>query len=341
MSKSQGTLLVVEEYNRLIEAKLLSLNNELDKANRNRMLYQNLILKNEDKVYPNSVIRGINKHKLKSAYTRRAISLMFKSLISINTRKIDGAGSLVTNQSEDNREIVSYYTKFRKHAYKETALENKLYLYEQLRLPKSVIKFTFKTMLNYGARYLLLGNRLQLPNNFSLIIRGKSRKKVYDKYGVPKKLKVDWAKSYETLEAIASSHSNITRELLLRYKRKEITRKDFMNSMKPYVYNKTSNPNGKKWIVPDNKDFDFWLIMWSKFSKLDNLDKYHIEPSNYISPAVVSDLGIPRKQSEFMKLVKHVDDIINTKYLGLRDKIMMLEKYDVNYCLNTFENNIE
>ena len=342
MPRLDGLKLVCNEYDRVVKSKLEDIESEIEQVRRNRKLYEQLILRTESKVYPNNVITAIKNHKIESGYHRHKINKMFANLMYSRDNRHLATIELVPNHDEEGLEILSQYSNFKEFATREALLETRYELYSSIALSERTLKYLFNTMLKFGARYIFeTGERLSLPHNILLRIKGKRRKikermdKFKSKFYMKKK--IDWNESMKTLIAIGEE---LAPELTSRYNERRINKREFIQEMKPYVYNKDTNPDGKRWLVDDNKEHDFWLVIDDTFCNLDGMKDYKIEPSNYISPKVVNDLGIPRKQSEFMKTVTCVHDIIDTEYLGMRDKIMMLEKYDLDYCLKTFNNDI-
>jgi len=337
MISREGTIYLVQvEYQRLVRTKIRTLTISLKEATRNRKLYEKLILKNEDKVMPNPILKGIKANVDIDYYNKQALYDMFTTtkLLS-DSCNVENVNLIVGNDRVDaNRIIVTYYEKFKRYSTLENNLNTRIRKYNKLNLTDFPIRYMFKNMLKYVAIFILTtGKTFSLPHNLQLKILGKHRSnqtKLYNKVTTV----IDWKASIDTLLAIAK---DIQPSIYNAYTNKELLRKEFMLNMKPFVYDKIDRPDAPKWVVHSDKDLNFWLILKHKYSTLKDVNSYSITPSNYISPRVVRELGIPRKQSEYMKLVKDVKEIIHTEYLGLRDKIAMLDKYDNKFCINTYD----
>jgi hypothetical protein len=336
MLSREGTIyLVPVEYQRLVGTKIRTLTARLKDARRNRKLYENLILKYEDKVMPNPILTGVKANVDIDYYNKQNIYDMFTTtkLLS-DTNNVANVNLIVGNDRIDkNRIIVTYYEKFKRYVVLENTINTRLRKYAKLDISKWTLRYMFKNMLKYVAIFILeTGKSFPLPNVIFLQILGKNKDVQLKKHNKISTT-VDWKQSIDTLLAIAK---DIQPTIYNDYITKKIVRKDFMYNMKPFLYHKEDRPNAPKWIVHSDKNLNFWLIVKTKYSQLINSNKYSIVPSNYISPRVVRELGIERKQSEYMKLVTSVNEIIESEYLGLRDKIAMLDKYDNKFCINTY-----
>lgn len=133
------------------------------------------------------------------------------------------------------------------------------------------------------------------------------------------KIKYDWDESLNTLLAIVKE---VDPELHNSYIDKIITKKQFIQESKKYVYNET-NPNGKKWLVRRDDDGAVWFI-WNKPMWLQNYQLYSFTPTNYIhTPS--------RSQNEYVKTMTSVDEAINDSRLGNRDKLNIIYRFDPLY----------
>jgi len=337
MAAERTIAAMVEEYNIIVTDKLDLLNTRLASATMNRKLYEKLILKSEEIVCKNKILSTI-KANTKSYYGENDMYYMFKTtkLIS-NSNNVVNPDVVVYNSNLDyNKLILTQYENFKKYVYSEQLFREKIYKYELLQLSDRTLKYMAKYIFKHIAEFLLsTGKVFPLPYRILLKIIGKRRDIQFKKYGV-RKSKVDWNESIKTLIAISK---DIAPLIHTAYINKNITRKEFMGQMKPYTYNKDDRPNAPKWIVQDTNEIDFWLTTNTKYSSLNNSQKYVVVPNNGVAIKMGTDLGIERKQSEFMKLVKDKQEIITTNYLGFRDKLAMLAKYDLEFCKEVYRFN--
>ena len=137
------------------------------------------------------------------------------------------------------------------------------------------------------------------------------------------KRKIDWNESLTLLKSIIKEEN---KELYDKYIAKSITKKEFINLAKPFVYNKDTNPNGKKWLLSRTDDGSVW-INWSKPTNLPNYNLYSFTPTNFIHTP-------KRSQTEFLENVKSEEEIIESDLLGNRDKLNILYRFNPNFILN-------
>ncbi len=231
--------------------------------------------------------------------------------------------------SDDNRMMIAYMYQF-----KENVLEYAKAITELKELPQQAIANPTITYVhqrfnwNMGIQMLRHGIRYPVGNGFTLSIKYKHRSN-RDYVGKPRQ-KVEWGESFKLLKLLLK---DVKPELLEAYEQKEISKGEMIYQSKKYFYNAETNPNGKKWIVFDDKDFDFWLVIYKNKSKGEYAKFYGVTPVNYI-------LTENQSQLQYIKKVTDIEDIITTKELGFRDKIVMLSRYDVSHCLNLFANDI-
>lgn len=334
------TRLVSYEYEKLRLKKVEEYTEKFNHAVRNRKIYEKLILDNEKYVEPNEIINYINDvtiHKTKQ-YNKFKIKELYKSYkfneVNEDSRDFDIIKLKINNfilseDSDKHRLIFSYYYNFMRYVILESDLDLQIEKYENLKLSNNMLVYLFKTYFWCVSNELLLsGEKYELPYNVTIKVVGKnknySRKKYKTKYE-----KVDWGKSLKTLKSIAK---DIDIDLYNSYINKSISKSLFIEQMKKYTYNKDTNIKGKKWLVKSTSDYNLWLVIWSKYSILKNISNYSIIPTNFI-------INETKSQIDFTNNVKNIKEIISSKLLGFRDKLRALERFDLNYCLNKFENN--
>lgn len=330
---------VTYAYKKHIKYMLNDLDTKFKEFSKNRELYEQLIINNADKVYSNPVLKTILNHRKGVIYSTADIEELFPNK---DTRyKITNNKEFITyvaSPSEENNILIpNMYTNFKKFVIFEHNTIQKIKEYQAMDIGYSTLFYLVSNLFKLAGKYILVNRAgISLPHRIILSIKGKSRLRNKIKYNRNIK-KIDWNESFNTLKAIAKEDKP---DIYNLFETDKIVKNKFIDMMRPYVYNKYNNPNGKKWLVTDDKEWDFWVIISHKYSKLPNLHKYNIVPSNYISPSVTDKLDIPRKQSEFAKLTEYPEDVIDTEHLGMRDKLRMLERYYSQYCFTTFKHNI-
>lgn len=344
MLNTEGTLYKVSiEYNRLISEKIDKLNLQLVDVIRNREMFEKLILKYSSSVYKNPVLDHISKmhnSDFKHKYNKFKIEELYKNIQLANNcghnKVVVKNIQLVTNYTDDNLKIiVNYYDSFKKCCILESTLILRIERYELLNINGVAIRYLFKNIFLYASYELFRSDKyLGLTNFIFIRITGKDRRKLRARFGTGNN-KVNHGESFNTLKAIAKEDAP---DIFNRFNTREIKKDQFIREMKPYVYS-NDNPNGKKWIVFDNKDFDFWLTIFTKFSNVEGVQHYNIVPTNYISPEVCKDGK--RDYKYVLSILKTGEDIITSKLLGFSNKLRLLERHYTEYCLNTFTHNIE
>lgn len=332
-------MLIIDEYKSILRAKIADSELELAEVKRNRQLYEQLVLEHENICYQNDVIHGIKKHDTNKAYHKDKIYKMFKK-IKFDPYDVSSLQNItpLNQHSDEVIMLFHYYKNFKKFALEEYTLVNRLINYSQLHFSDRLISYMFRSLLKFGAEYILeTGKMLTLPHRVTLRLIGKDRRIVREKYGECKS-GINWGESFECLKGIAKEDApHIYEDFINR----AITRKEFYKAMKPYTYNEELRPNAKKWLVRHTDDFFFWLTKSTRYSSIKLLRYYVVIPSSFVDPRVEWLYNIDRKQSAYReKMVNNVYDIIRTRHLGFLDKIAMLIKFDLQFCLDTYKNNI-
>jgi len=169
-----------------------------------------------------------------------------------------------------------------------------------------------------------------INSRLRIYIAGKSiRKKRYN--FVPKKVGINWGESNKMLEEIAELKD---KDLLRRYKDGFITTKQFKEGLAPFLYNKDTNPDGIKWLVKLDKDFNYWVVLGKSLYCSTQEMLYAVVPTN--------NRHVHKPLDEYIHNdLKTVTKIIDDPYLGFADKVRGLSKVDNEYCLNTFYNDLQ
>lgn len=328
------------EYNRILNTKLDSIKDELISIERNLRINANIIIKYENTVYPNDIVEYVKEIKLGNAsYNKYKINSLYRTAESKELRNVLFSKSLyeaylinntlhnlipIRYKSQDNIEnvnsIASAYINFYKYVIKYHRLHEQLIKYEKIQLPIFVINRFIKLYFIYASRFILRFReaKLALPHNIYIYVYGKSRKN--DK---TKKLKVNWGETNRNLKELSKT---IDYNLYDEYNNKRITKSEFYDRIVPQL-------NGIKYHKYLDKDVNHWLIVNSKFSSINGVNDYGITPTNFVENKT-------RSQIDFANNAKNIDEIIVSNHLGFRDKIRILERFDMDFCKRTYLNNI-
>lgn len=326
-------------YRIIIKKKISAIEDELKTVVKSRLMYEQLILKNESKVFPNKILNHLKQHA-GEPYTAKEADKLFKKVslhaVDTLTRSDDDASIISNHKNEEQNIILIYYDKLKKFITLEIYLSMDLVKYKQLSINDTTLRYLTASWFKMAAKRLLTnGKNLVFPHKINMFVKGKYKSFARVKYGNTKE-RVHWGNSYDTLKAIAERDAPI---IYKRLKDKIITRSQFIIDMKPYVYNLTSS-NRPKWIVKGGTDFNLWLIAYSRYSELGNARHYSIVPTFYMS-ASLEDLGIERNKKAFYSTITSRDDIVHSSKIGFIDKLRMLEQFDMEYCLDTFRHNTD
>ena len=310
-TKYNNLMLKIKEYDRLIK------------------FYGILIIENKDKFYPSPIIDDIENCILakKPVLTRKVYLKMMNVDNNIHTNFTP-----MFCDPKNRDVIIIYLDEFIKHYHskiqtiKEISLLNKIKPATELNLQYFISRYYF-----YVQQSLLYGERYRLGTiQSSLFIYGKSRRKKRYNNVLLRKTE-DWGASLRYLKQQAET---INPEAYNLYSKKYISKSEFLQRMRPFLYNKLTNPNGLRWIIYCNKEFDHWVIFRHTYASNKMIRMYSIIPSNYINHT-------SKSQIDFTNNCKSVDDIITTEMLGFRDKLRGLERFDINFCLNTYKNDLQ
>ncbi len=319
------------KYIDILNDKINNLKLKLDNATRNRKIYEQFILKCEKDVHSNSILDYVKSKNagIYKSYNKFKLSELYKLYVDkFNTSKF-----LIHNipikgviRDEQNKLIFSYYYNFMKYAISENDLDLEIEVYENLTFSPSFISLIFRLYFKHiGLLLLNKGNSYSLP--FKILLKIVSKNASLSEVKYHKIRNVDWKASLDTLLSISK---DIKPNIYKSYINKNINKKEFIQSMKSYTYNKIDNPTGKKWIVKRLKDYNLWLVLISRYSNLTEFKNYNIVPTNFI-------INKTKSQIDFTDNANDIDEIITSKLLGFRDKLRALERFDLTYCMNTFQ----
>lgn len=338
---------ITNEYNIILEGKINSIKDDLFKIERNLKFHSGIILKYEAQVYPNDIVDYIkqirdgissyNKYKANELY-RTAESDELKSIINSTSRyeaylMNNTLSSLIPiryntgNEKDEINTIASAYINFYRYTLKYHALHEQIIKYEKIQLPVFIINRFIKLYLIYASRFILRYKKAKfaLPYSIYLYVYGKSRKQA-----IHKKFKVNWGETNRNLKDIAK---RLDYKLYENYTEHRITKQEFYDGMKPYIYS-ADNPNGIKYLKYLDKDVNHWLIANTFYATISGIREYGITPTNFVENRT-------RSQIDFARDAKDIDEIVDSNHLGFRDKIRVLERFDMDFCRRNYLNNIE
>lgn len=310
----------IRNYYDIIAAKELELNDKLEVTVRQKLMFAHLMItKYKDFVYKNSI----------SDYVSHVMSLPVKHFNSDKVKMLYKGFNVVdilkqNAQSEESRKTINVYTNFRNSVANEVTLTNELQLYVDANINKRAAKYIYRKyyenvsyqLFATGQKYIFSDSRVYLK------IVGKKR--------VGNTKTPDWGKSLKLLKLLAVT---LSPSLLNEYTNKSISKVEFIDGMKEFVYDKVTNRKGIKWIVYDNKTFDHWLIINKYYCNIKGGSYLKVTPTNYI-------INETKSQIDFVNNAKSVDEIIYSTEVGFRDKLRALENFDMDFCLNTYTNDL-
>ena len=348
---------IATEYYNIISIKIDDIKTKIAKVRRNLTFNEGIILDNEIHVYPNPILDYVKRIRNKqSNYNKYKIDELFKfdnddvKYYSTNLNRAGDVNKVITNiipiryrtHAKDEIDlietIIATYLNFYKYVLKYHDLHEELYKYEPLQLEDYAIqKFLRRYFTNAGELILREHHaKFRVITGVYVYVFGKSRISSNRAHTEPKiRNKVDWGLTNKNLKEIAKDKfPEIYAKLA-----DGLTKKAFYNQLKPYLYNKEDNPNGIHYLVYLDKDINHWLMVDTKYCKtkgksgLKGIRDFGIVPTNHIDTEA-------RSQIDFANNVKSVNEIIYNSKLGFRDKIRILERYDLRFCQRNYLNNI-
>ena len=295
----------------------------LKRAKSDINYFGNLLLSNADKMIPNPLILALSKCNMNDINISKSEYLGLVEMY--NTKK--NLSDYIIKNSDKNLLNVYFYGFIKSYILRYE-------ISKQILRSNFYIVIGFDTICYIIRRYffqvqqsLLLGESYTFSGiKATIMIYGKHKLK--SKYNFAQYRKVeDWGAS---MKFLIEQSKTLDENAYNLYKAKLIRKKDFLKLLRPHLYS-YDNPNGLKWIIYSEKDFDLWLILKTKISKFKPIKIYSITPTNYINNET-------RSQLDFSSKVKEINEIIESEILGFRDKIRALERFDMEYCLTTFKN---
>jgi hypothetical protein len=310
----------------------LKFNKELIISENTKLVYfRECLLAHKDELYTNDLIIELLKCSPDKIIITKATYNQFKNFEvgeeDHNSKILSKNNMGIIFKQALNKDIVIVYIRGLLQAYKNKYEANiKVQLLSQILLiPKYTLNYILRRYYLQIQFKLLLGHsHLMCNSSTRLRIIGKHRKKASHEFAIIKKTE-DWGESFKFLIE-QSKTLDITS--YIQYLNKQITKKEFINKLRPHLYS-TSNPNGLKWIIYSNKEFDYWLVASKENSEFSYVEGYNITPTNFINCK-------HKSQIQFTNNCTDVSQIIYSEELGLRDKIRALERFDIEYCKKTF-----
>ncbi len=224
--------------------------------------------------------------------------------------------SLQVASFKNNTLLVNYLRTFRHYCTRERNLASIVSLYSLYNdIPEAVYN---KWLNEYNTRFMkhMFYNGSSTISNKVGVLHLEYKERDFNKR------KIDWNDSLSLLKDIIKEEN---KELYDKYTAKLITKQEFITLAKPFVYNKDTNPNGKKWLLSRTDDGSVW-INWTKPINLPNYQLYSFVPTNFIHTP-------NRSQNEFLANAKSEQEIIESDVLGNRDKLNILYRFNPNFIL--------
>jgi hypothetical protein len=316
--------------------KILDNSKRLKEANRDISYYGRLIMANREHMYDNPVLtalfnnKSLDHIKLSRVDYDKIIQPVPFIKGNIPTEYNNKYSAYLKNGKY--RDIINVYMYGFVNSYKKKVAISKEIIESNkfLQVKHETLVYIIRRYFLQVQIHLLTGGSYKFPGIGATIkIYGKHKRKAKYNYQVLRPT-VDWGASFKYL---IEQSEHLDKETFDLYKKKYITKSDFIRKMRPFLYSYT-NPKGLKWLLYSEKNFDLWLVLRTNLRKLDQLRMYSIVPTNFIN-------NLSKSQIDFTNNVKDISEIIETELLGFRDKIRAMERYDMEYCLKTFDNDIK
>lgn len=207
-------------------------------------------------------------------------------------------------------------------------LLNKLRSVTAALIPFNVYKKILDAYYNHISNAILRGYVFNVGPHIGSIYIQEVYKKMVNSLGEVRPL-VDHAASAELLDTIAKSQEEEgIHTLYTDYKiRHYYTRNQFIHLMKPYTYSHT-NKHLPKWIVYHTDDWIPYFRWGNRDNTMSALNLYTFKPTGFINTP-------KRRTNELLKDVTCVEDIIQFKEIGAKDKMFLIRRFDNNYYINT------
>lgn len=193
------------------------------------------------------------------------------------------------------------------------------------RLTKYKIDYTtFRRVLGYFnlelSKYILdSGYSYTIPRGGGKIFIHLKKRNFDDSKGNTKV--INWKESLDLLKTLCKNVPEANR-YLQQYKNKEINKNEFIDKANSIIKD--------DWIVYYYDDKSLWW-KWSKTGcNIKNKTLYSFTPTNFINTK-------NRSQIEFTENCKSKRDILDSKQLGMRDKLFALNRFDSLHYLNYME----
>jgi hypothetical protein len=140
---------------------------------------------------------------------------------------------------------------------------------------------------------------------------------------------VDWNESLQRLLFLAQAISDDTNVIASDYTNKIIKKAEFISKMKPYVWSKET-PDKPEWLMYYTDEDAVWWVWHKSTCTIPNKMLYSFVPTNYIH---ITDENNRRSQVSVSKSLT-IEEIINSRLLGNRDKINCIFRKNPTYFKN-------
>lgn len=192
----------------------------------------------------------------------------------------------------------------------------------------SVYKKILDAYYTYIANWILQGYVFSLGPHLGKIYIKEKHKNFINVFGDVTAL-VNRAASAELLDRIAEEQEKEgLHTLYTEFKiKKHYTRVQFIHLMKPYTYS-PNRPELPKWIIYHTDDWIPYFQWTNRDNTMIELNAYTYKPTSFINTP-------SRKKGEILEKAKSIDDILDCKDLGNKDKMFLIKRFDNNYYTHT------
>ena len=193
-------------------------------------------------------------------------------------------------------------------------------------IPFNIFKYIIDKNNEINQYNVLRGKKWYLGLNLGYIQIMRTKRKFHseDKDNI---ISINWGQSVILLKEIAKlQEDNGLHNLYSKLINKEIEYPTFAKCMKQYTYS-IEHPELPKYMVYNTSDSYNWWYWRYKNKYVKNISAYKFRPTSYINTK-------ERVYESILSTVTDTKEIINHKYLGNMDKVLLCCSINPNYSLN-------
>jgi hypothetical protein len=206
------------------------------------------------------------------------------------------------------------------------SLSHALYKYKMIKnIPYIVFKHIVERNNKLQCNNVLNGGSWNLQGGVGHIQIFRMERKFVTKNDVPV-MSISWGKSYKQILNIAECQEvEGKHNLYTAYTTKQISRDEFMHSIKQYLYSE-ANPTYPKYLVYKTDDEYLWWAWYgrSRFNK--NVCQFAFEPTSFMN-------GKYRTIEEYAANATSIEDVLAANKIGNMDKVTVCQMMDNNFKL--------